>query len=194
LHAPLAVPRRLVGVFRTVIEVRVLAVFYARQRLPPRGRMAFQSVGDDDSRDVRTSFEPLPKELRGGCFVAATLDQNIEDMAILIDRPPQIVPPPLNREKGLIQMPRIARPGTSAAQLIGVSLAERAASFPDRLVGHRDAAGKQQCFHIAVTEAEPVVEPHTMADHLCGKAVMYVAVGQGRGVHAAIMPHLPEAM
>jgi hypothetical protein len=107
LRPPLALAGGLVGVFRAIIEVSVLAVFHAGQHLPLRGRIAFQPVGDDDSRDVKTGFEQLPKKLLGGCFVAATLCQNIENMAILIDRPPKVVPLPVNREKDLLEMPLV---------------------------------------------------------------------------------------
>jgi hypothetical protein len=107
LHPPLTLAGGLVGIFRTIIEVPVLAVFHAGQHLPLRGRIAFQPVGDNDSRDVPTGFKQLPKKLLGGCFVAATSYQNIENMALLIDRPPEVVPLPVNREKDLIEMPRV---------------------------------------------------------------------------------------
>jgi hypothetical protein len=42
------------------------------------------------------------------------LDQDIQDMALLIDRPPQVVPLAMNGEEDFIQMPLIARPGAPA--------------------------------------------------------------------------------
>jgi len=134
LHPPLALASRLMRVFRAIVEVPVLAVFHAGQHLPLRGRIAFQPVGDDDSRDVPTGFEQLPKKPLGGCFVAATLYQNIEDMAILIHRPPEVVPLPMNREKDLIEMPFVPQPGTMAPELIGILLAELQAPLSDRLI------------------------------------------------------------
>jgi hypothetical protein len=41
------------GVFRTVIEVFMLAVFHAREDLSLRGAIAFELVGDDDPGHVR---------------------------------------------------------------------------------------------------------------------------------------------
>jgi hypothetical protein len=41
-------------------------------------------------------------------------------MALLIDRPPQVVPCAIDREKHLVQMPRVARTGTPAPELIGI--------------------------------------------------------------------------
>jgi hypothetical protein len=179
-------------VFRPVIEVPVRAVFHAGPHLPLRGRIAFQPGGDDDSRDVPTGFEQLPKELFGGCVVAATLSQNIENMASLIARPPEVVPFPMKREKDLIERPLVPSPGTMAPELMGIPLAELPAPLSDRLRGHGNPACKEQFFHIAVAEAEPLGEPYAVADHVCGKAVMFVSVGRSGGVHAAIMSHAPE--
>jgi hypothetical protein len=46
-------------------------------------------------------------------------------------------------------------------------------------------AATEQFFDIPIADAEPKVEPHGMADDLNRKAVMFVAVGRSRGVHAA---------
>jgi hypothetical protein len=42
-------------------------------------------------------------------------------------------------------------------ELIGIRLAKLAAPRPDRLIGHRDAAGKQELFNIPITEAKAAV-------------------------------------
>ena len=95
-------------------------------------------------------------------------------MAVLIDGPPEIVPCPIDREKHLIQVPLVARPGTSAPELIGIRLAKLPAPLPDGLIGHDDATGEQELFHIAVAEAEPEIEPDAMADDLSRKPVILV--------------------
>jgi hypothetical protein len=48
------------------------------------------------------------------------LDENIQDVAILIDNPPEGVPCPIDREEHLVQVPLVAGPGTPAPEVIGI--------------------------------------------------------------------------
>jgi hypothetical protein len=83
----------------------------------------------------------------------------------------------IDRQKDLIEMPFIARLWSTAPQLIGLGLAKFPTPLADGLIGHDDATDKEQLFDIAVTEAEPVIQPDPMADDLPGEAVVLVAVG-----------------
>jgi hypothetical protein len=47
------------------------------------GPRAFQLIHDDDPWDIVTAFEALAEELLGGLLIPPTLDQNVEDMAVL---------------------------------------------------------------------------------------------------------------
>ena len=42
---------------------------------------------------------------------------------------------------------------------------------PDRLVADIDPALRQQLLDVPKTEAEPEVQPHRVADHVCRKSV-----------------------
>jgi hypothetical protein len=153
-----------------------------------RGAVALQLIGDEHPGRVRQAFEQLTEAPLGRVLVPLALPLDIEGVPRLIHGAPEIVPLPPNREKDLIQMPLIARPATSTAQLIGVLLAQRATPFPDRLVGHHDAAGNQELFPIPITEANPDVQPDRVTDHLGGEAVVPLAIDRW-WVHAASMPH-----
>jgi hypothetical protein len=123
-QAPFTLARGLVGVFRPMVQVPVLPVLDPREPLPLRGPIAFQPIGDDDSRDVLTPFEPLPKELRGSCLVAAALHENIEPIPVLIHRPPQVMSLAVDREENVeteIQPDRVTdNLGREAVVLIAV--------------------------------------------------------------------------
>ena len=67
-----------------------------------------------------------------------------------------------------------------------------AAPLPNRFVRHRDTAGKQQFFDIAIAEAEPEIEPHRVADDLNRKAMVLIAVA-GWWVHTPSMAHQASA-
>jgi hypothetical protein len=53
--------------------------------------------------------------------------------------------------------------------MIGVLLTQLVAPLPDRSIGHDDAAGEQQLFHITVAKTEAEVQPNAMGDDLAGK-------------------------
>src|SRR5262249_30089965 len=98
-------------------------------------------------------------------------------MAVLIHGPPEVVSLATDREEHLVQMPRVARPGAPAPELIRIRLPKLAAPFPDGFVGHDHPAGEQEFFHIAIAEAEPEIEPDGVADDVRWKPV--VLVGRG---------------
>ena len=52
LHAPFPLPRRLMGVFRPVVQIAMLPMFNAGQDLALGGPVASQLIRDDYSMDV----------------------------------------------------------------------------------------------------------------------------------------------
>lgn len=126
LHLPLALPGGLVRVFRTIVEISVLAMFYPREDLPLGSSIALQFVGHDHPRYVAQPLEELTKELLRGPFITSPLDQNVEHVPFLIDCPPQMVMFALNSEDHFIEMPSVTRPRTPATELRSIPLAELA--------------------------------------------------------------------
>ena len=51
-HAPLALTRRLVGVFRPVVQIAMLAMFYPGQYLALGRTIAFELIGNNHPRHV----------------------------------------------------------------------------------------------------------------------------------------------
>ena len=109
LHAPLPLARRLMGVLGAVIEVAVLAMFHPRQDLALRRAVAFQLIRDDDPGHADQTLEELAEKLLRRLLVPAALHENIQDVAVLIHRAPQIVTLLIDREEDLIQMPFVTR-------------------------------------------------------------------------------------
>src|SRR6478672_999484 len=66
---------------------------------------------------------------------------------------------PLIETKHLIEVPFVAQPRTTTAQLVRVLLPEPVAPGPDRLIGHVDTTFEHQLLH--VVEAQP--STHTRA-------------------------------
>src|SRR5262245_47069494 len=169
-------------VLRAIIEVAVLAMFHPRQEFSLRGSIALQLVRDDHSRNILAALEQLVEELLGRMLIPPMLDQEIQAMTVLIHGPPQIVARATDREEDLIQMPFVARPGSSAMELSRILLPELAAPLPDGLIRHDHAAGEQQLFDIPVAQAKSRIEPHAVASDFSVKAVILVSLrSDGRG-------------
>ena len=191
LHASLSLPRRLVGVFRPVVQIAMLPMLDAGQALAYGGTVASQLIGDDDSWNVREIFEPLAEELFRSRLVPAALHEDIKDVPVLIDGTPEIVACAVDPHKHLVRVPCVPRSRTSASQLIGILFPKLQPPLTDRFVRHNKPMGEQEPFDIALAQAKTAVQPDTMADDLRGEAVMFIAVRWNGGVHATIMAHRP---
>ena len=73
------------------------------------GPKAFQLIRDDDPWDIVTAFEALAEELLGGLLIPPTLDQNVEDMAVLDRRLARDNALTLDGQKDLIRQAAEAR-------------------------------------------------------------------------------------
>ena len=118
LHAPLALPRRLVRVFSAVVEVPMRPMFHTRQAFALGRPIARQLVGDDHPRGVRQPFEQLAEKCLRGVLVPSALHQDVEDVAVLSDRPPEVRPPTTNCEEHLVAVPLVTRPGGVSADRV----------------------------------------------------------------------------
>jgi hypothetical protein len=170
----------------------VLAVLHTRENLPLRGAVAFQLVGDDHPGRILAPFQQLAEELLGRFLVPTAMHQNIQHSTVLIDRPPEIVPFAVNREKHLIQMPLVPWLQTTASQLVGIALTEFTTPFPDGFVRGNDSPGEQQFLNIAIARAEAEIDLHRVADDLGWEAVILVTVDRW-AVHTPSMAHQASA-
>jgi hypothetical protein len=174
LYAPLPLARRLMRVLGAVVEIAVLPMLDTGQDFPLRRAIALELVRDGHPWHIGQALEQLAEELLGGGLVPARLDQDIEDVAVLIHGPPQIVAGTIDGEEHLIQVLLIAWPGVPPTQPIGILLPESQTPLPDGFVGHNDPTGEQHLFDIPVSQAEAVMQPDTMTDDLSREAVVFI--------------------
>jgi hypothetical protein len=90
-------------VFGTVVEGAVLAMCHPRQDFARGGAVALQLVRDDDPGHVGQPLEELAEELLRRLLVPAALDENVQDVAILINGAPEIVPLLIERDEYLVR-------------------------------------------------------------------------------------------
>jgi hypothetical protein len=179
LHPPLPLAGGLMGVLCAVVEIPVLTVLHPRQNLPLGRAIAFEFIGDDHARDILTAFEEFTEELLGGLLIPTTLDENIQNVAVLIDRPPQVGAFFVDGDRYLIQMPLIAWAGPPAAELIRILLPELPAPLADGFVRHDDPTNEQDFFYIAMTEREAEIPPDGVADDLTWEPMLFIEIGRG---------------
>src|SRR4029450_9840272 len=173
----LALPRGRMRVLTAVVEIAALTMFDSGQDLPLGRAIALELIGDNDAWDVLQPLEQLAKEFLGGLLIAPALDQDVEHIIVLVDSAPQVMALPVNREEYLVQVPFVTWLGASTLQLIGVVLPKFQTPLANGLVGHVDAALKQDLLHVAVAQREAIIQPDAMADDLAGEAVILVAFG-----------------
>jgi hypothetical protein len=119
-HRPLTLPRRLVRVLRSIVQIFRPAMLHRRHELAVRDPIATQPVGDDDPRHVLQALEEFAEELFGGHRVSAWLDQDVEHIAVLVDRTPQVVHRAVDPDEDFIEVPFVAGPGLAPTQPVGV--------------------------------------------------------------------------
>ena len=124
-------PADLMRDLRAVVLVLPSAVHHGPHDGTVARRVTAQLVRDETARRSALSFQHLAKEAHRGSAVAARLDQDVEEVAVLVDGPPQILSSAVDRYEELIEIPGVAQPASSAPQHPGVVEPERLTSVAD---------------------------------------------------------------
>jgi len=163
-HGAFAVPGRPVRL--RPVEVSRLPVADRRHDLPMRHRVTAELVGDQHPIRRALPLEEFAEEPRGGRGVPARLDQDVEDVAVLIDGRPQLLPTAVDRQEHLVEMPPVAGSGSAAAQPAGVLRPELDTPLPDRLVADDHAADQHELLDLTEAQREAVIQPYAVRDDL----------------------------
>ena len=115
-------------------------MLYARQDFTFGSSITLQFISDNHAWHILYSFEELTEKSFRCLFVASALDENVEHVAILIHRSPEIVSLPTDGEEDLIHMPRVATTRATTAQFIGRGLTKFQTPLPHSFRGHDDPA------------------------------------------------------
>ncbi len=176
-------PRRLIQHFGSVMGVDIIDVLDRWHHGPMRGIITSQCIGDQPAGLTALAFEETAKEAHRRLLVASPLHQDINRVAVLVDRSPQILLFALDAHKPFIKMPRITESTLSLLHCPSVSRSKLPAPLANGVVGDGEASFRQSLFDFTETEAEAMREPDGMTDNFRGKTVSLVA--GVFGVHAA---------
>ena len=148
--------------------------------------VATELVGDEPKRFLSLTLHKLPQEFPRRTSVPTGLYENIDDVAILIHRAPQILTLPVNRDKDFVQEPGISEATLPSSQLPRVVWTELAAPLSNRFVRHDDASFGKQIFDLSEAQTELIIEPNGVADYFGRKTMPEIA--RSAAFHTAIVP------
>ena len=107
---------------------------------------------------------------------------------MLIDGAPEVVLNTLDPDECLIKVPLVPWPWSSATKATGKTLAEFPTPAPHCLVGDRGTPLGQEQLDIPQAVAERMIQPHSVADDLGGKAMAIVGIGRRLHVASLVRP------
>ena len=146
--------------------------------------VAPQLVGDEAVGSRPLAFHEFPEEPPGSPTIASLLEENVDRVPVLVDRPPEVETLSPDRDKEFVQMPNVAQSAFPAPQPSGISWPEFETPVSDRLVRNVDPSFRQEILNLAETERESMVEPYRVTDDRGWEAVAEVA---GRVSHPVIL-------
>jgi len=98
---------RLVRHVWSVFPINVIEVFHGRHPCTLSDIIASMFIGHQSAGLLAVAFENAAEETFGRALIAATLHQNINDVAVLIHGAPEIVACSLNGDQHFVDVPRI---------------------------------------------------------------------------------------
>ena len=152
------------------------------ENLAVRRRAASQLVGDELQRWPLLVLQDLAKKVLGGSVVSVARDQDIEDIAILVNGSPKIIAFTADGDEHFVHVPDVTESTLPPPQGAGVRWSKLPAPGSNRFVGYGDATLSEKVLDIAKAESEPMVQPNGMADDFGWKAMASI-----QGSHRSIV-------
>ena len=148
--------------------------------------VAAQLVGHEPHGFLSLTLQQSAKESPRCTPVPTGLYEDVDQVAVLIHRAPEILALTVDRDEDFVQKPRISESTLSSLQLPGVIGAELPAPLPNGFVGHDDSSSGQQILDIPEAQAVSVIQPDGVADDFRRQAMPKVAGSSN--VHPGIVP------
>src|SRR5262245_10847004 len=90
-HLPFSFSGVLMRDFSAIVRVTAGVVRHVRQNSSERSSITFQFIGDDSHWFFALVSQQSQKESFGRTLITARLKQNVDDVTVLIDRPPKVM-------------------------------------------------------------------------------------------------------
>ncbi len=142
-------------------------------------RVGSQSVSDDGLRHEALVLEKFSQQFQCGGLVPALLDQDIEDLAFLVDSPPHVHPYTVYPDHHFIEVPHAIGTSALAANVRCDRRPELVGPATDGFIGHIDPSFSEQILDVAQAQSEAIIEPDSEPDHVRREAMAL----EGNGFH-----------
>ena len=126
-------------------------------------------VGHNDPRNASQALQQLAEKPLGRGRAAPALDQDVENISLLVDRPPKIVLLAADADEHFVHVPLVARLRPAPIQPVGEDPTKAQAPLADALVADDDPTRRQDQLDVAKAQTEAMIKPHGMLDDLAGK-------------------------
>ncbi len=130
--------------------------------------IAPQLVGDHPPGTAALTLQQSTEEAFSCTPIAARLEQDVDHVAVLVDRTPEIALLATDVHEEFIQVPRIAQSTLSLFESTRILGTELPTPLSNGLVGGQNPPFCKKIFDITEAQAEAVVEPDGVADDLRG--------------------------
>src|SRR3974377_1232647 len=174
-HLPFPLARCLMRSLHSIVSVTLGRVSHVAEAGSHRGRVASQSVSNDPQRLSSLSAQKSAEEPFCGASITPRLHQDVDYVAILVDRPPEILQVAVDSEEDFVQMPVVAELALSSLQFADIIRAELLTPQPNGFIGYEDAAFRQKILDVSEAETETMVGPDCVTDDLGRKPIAGVA-------------------
>src|SRR5829696_7390330 len=135
-------------VLSPVVLAQTLLMARSQAQLASCRAVGAQLVGDELVWSEALLPEQFAHEPQSSRCVPLGLDQQIQDLALAVDSPPQVHTSALDRDHHLVQVPLPGRSGSQSTQVPGEHGTELRDPASDRLVGGLDAALSQEFLNV----------------------------------------------
>lgn len=156
MHLTFLLASVLVRNLSPVVLVLSSSMYHRREDLTVCGGIAAKFVRYELPRYLALMFQRPTKESFSGSTVSALGDQNIDNVPILINRPPQVVELAPDRDEQLIYVPDITQSSLFPAQRSSIGRPKLEAPVPDGFVRDGNAALGEEFFDITEAQGEPM--------------------------------------
>ena len=133
--------------------------------------VGFELVRGDALRRKALLPRQLSRQSPRRSSAAPALDEVVEHLAVVVDRPPDPVFPTTDLDDHFVEMPDCARPREAAAKITCNQAPELQKPTPDGLARNIDATLGQQFLDIAERQPEPGIKSNRVLDDHRRKAM-----------------------
>ena len=154
----------------------------ARSQVPDRPEITAQLVRDDDTGFTEPVDQPCQKT---SCSLGVVLwlNENVKDVAVRVDRPPEPVFSAVDWDDDLIQVPFVACGRSVAPDAIGKVAAKAVHPFSDRFPADHHTPIGEKFLDIRRAEREAMVDPDDIRNDFTRETVAFQARHGGWYIH-----------